>query len=1271
MRIKKRVLRKMFSFFASVLLLVNSFSPFLLIAPSFSQVKAQTETVTPTTEPTPTVEVTPTETPAPAPTAEPTLVPIETTTPTPTVEMAPTETPAPTSEPTVTQEPTPIQTPLQWTFENVELNKEYIAPQNSEVKLTFTKLPDPAGNIRIEEITLTDDQIKQTESLSNKAYDITSDMKDGDFSYNLSLPIPELSKGKSVEVKFAEELSSISAAEKIENTLTKTDTSVSVASLNHFTIFIVANPSTGADGSGVGTVSWSGLGNIYTANGVFATSSPGASARTHYLKGTNYGLSIPSTANIEGILVKIKRKAATASRIKDSNIKIIKGGVVKTTNKANTSTFWPITNTYASYGGATDLWGETWTPADVNASNFGVAVSAVRNATGSTVVASVDHIEVTVYYNNPPIISVSSPNGSELFAGNSSQTISWSASDPDSSDTLSVTLEYTTDIGVTYNLIASDLTNSGTYNWTVPAIDSTTAQIRTTVSDGSLSSSDLSDASFTIDSTPPSLISQTVFSGWHNTDQTSDFTYTDDNGIVSGTPVSCVISTEGLSQTCIVDPVNVCENAGNCNTTPVTSKAADIDKTNPMDPGTPTADFSSPTNQTFITWSWSTATDTISDVKQYFWNLYQDVDTWLDGGNTTNVQLSTDVSGYGDGNFSFDVQPEDNAGNIGNVILSSATTVDTVPPTVVSQETQDLNGNGNIDAIKLTFSEDINDSQLNVGASDGWDVDGAGDESIDTGDVDDDNILLLGFGEGTTPDSGNTPMISYTPTGGPTSTHDTAGNELALLSTVTSDGALPVVLSAETQDINSNGKIDTIKLTFSEKIDDRQLNPGNADGWDVDAYDGELIRTGSVENDNILTLSFNEGTSYDVNLTPTVMYFRSLETRSTHDLAGNQLNDYSASSTDKSAPTAPSANPIGDDYLADQTVTLSGESGAEIRYTADGTEPTVSTGAIYTNPILIGIDTVLKAIAIDSVGNVSTVMTETYGIAPVISSEASTSVGTTSTTITWTTDDPSTSRVVYDTVSHTLGTAPNYGYANSTIEDSTKVTSHAVGITGLTSGTTYYYRTISHGSPEAVSAENSFKTDTPNSGGSGGGTVAGASAPVCSDQKPGNSPVLLSAIAGVNSVTLTWSKASDPVSYYLMTFGTSPGAQTYGNPNIGGKDTATYTVSGLSGGATYYFKIRAGNGCMPGDFSNEASATPSGGFIAGVPAGFEAGVLGEATKSAELTEEPTPTTTVINAGLVKGIESIAKNKFSKYIFPIILLILLVSIAFYLYKKRNS
>jgi hypothetical protein len=98
---------------------------------------------------------------------------------------------------------------------------------------------------------------------------------------------------------------------------------------------------------------------------------------------------------------------------------------------------------------------------------------------------------------------------------------------------------------------------------------------------------------------------------------------------------------------------------------------------------------------------------------------------------------------------------------------------------------------------------------------------------------------------------------------------------------------------------------------------------------------------------------------------------------------------------------------------------------------------------------------------------------------------------------------------------------------------------------------------------------------------------------------------LVSAISeGNNSVTLTWTPALDPVTYYLLTYGTTPGSQTYGNPNAGGHGTTSYTVRGLSGGIIYYFRVRAGNGCMPGDFSNELSATPGRGFISGPAENF-------------------------------------------------------------------
>ncbi len=91
----------------------------------------------------------------------------------------------------------------------------------------------------------------------------------------------------------------------------------------------------------------------------------------------------------------------------------------------------------------------------------------------------------------------------------------------------------------------------------------------------------------------------------------------------------------------------------------------------------------------------------------------------------------------------------------------------------------------------------------------------------------------------------------------------------------------------------------------------------------------------------------------------------------------------------------------------------------------------------------------------------------------------------TSVTIIWTTSYSSTSQVIYAAAgeTHTLdltdnaGIPPKYGYAHTTLEYDTspKVTDHSVTITGLTPGTTYYFRSISHASL-AVSYEYSFTT---------------------------------------------------------------------------------------------------------------------------------------------------------------------------------------------------
>jgi hypothetical protein len=169
-------------------------------------------------------------------------------------------------------------------------------------------------------------------------------------------------------------------------------------------------PGTAANDAVSGGTAWTIPAGALVSDDTYATVTVPANGflESQFLKATNFGFAIPAGATVTGIVVGVERSASESSGSRwafDVSAAIVKGGVVQTAvNKANYFQFWPTTDQVKTYGSATDLWGQTWTPADINATGFGFGLRVMLYSTETEgvpavpVTASVDSVEITVYY---------------------------------------------------------------------------------------------------------------------------------------------------------------------------------------------------------------------------------------------------------------------------------------------------------------------------------------------------------------------------------------------------------------------------------------------------------------------------------------------------------------------------------------------------------------------------------------------------------------------------------------------------------------------------------------------------------------------------------------------------------------------------------------------------------------------------------------------------------------------------------------------------------
>jgi hypothetical protein len=137
-----------------------------------------------------------------------------------------------------------------------------------------------------------------------------------------------------------------------------------------------------------------------------------------------------------------------------------------------------------------------WTlPLNVVTSNALVKAAAADSAGNST--SDVSNAPFEIRDGTPPVMTVTTPNGGQIWDVGLAKTVTWKATD--NVRVKFVDLDWSPDSGATWLPVARDLENTGKYVWTIPPAPTTNALFRATARDSmDNAGSDLGNAPFVV-----------------------------------------------------------------------------------------------------------------------------------------------------------------------------------------------------------------------------------------------------------------------------------------------------------------------------------------------------------------------------------------------------------------------------------------------------------------------------------------------------------------------------------------------------------------------------------------------------------------------------------------------------------------------------------------------------------------------------------------------------------------------------------------------------
>lgn len=245
----------------------------------------------------------------------------------------------------------------------------------------------------------------------------------------------------------------------------------------------------------------------------------------------------------------------------------------------------------------------------------------------------------------------------------------------------------------------------------------------------------------------------------------------------------------------------------------------------------------------------------------------------------------------------------DDAGGVPVATISTQTATDGARPVLVTFAYSDEDLDSQVDRVTATFSENVTldtyvDADWTATANDltGFDVTG-----YNSGNGTTDIVLDATADAGQTGVSGGTePTLGFTPTSSDVT--DGSNNANVVPGTSLEDNAVMGVLTSAYKDINSDGAVDRLDVTFSEMPSVGECEAGDYSFGGADA--GTLAVSACAVSGSDLRLTLNNGPSNDTNLSFTWNYDASAGTASSlEDGNATAAPDYnSVSPTDAAAP---------------------------------------------------------------------------------------------------------------------------------------------------------------------------------------------------------------------------------------------------------------------------------------------------------------------------------------------------------------------------------